>query len=169
MRSGHSVSGRIDLRSEALRAFWTERHLCSLTTLRADGSPHVVAVGATLDPDAGLARVITSRDSAKVRHILAGAARVAICQVDGARWSTVEGTAIVRDEREAVAEAERAVCGALPGAPPEPAPGGHRGDRDPGPRLEPADPPGRHWKLISSGTGLNFSTSGALYRLTSSS
>jgi F420H(2)-dependent biliverdin reductase len=101
------VSGRIDLRSEALRAFWIERHLCTLTTLRTDGSPHVVAVGATLDPDAGLARVITSRDSAKVRHILAGADRVAICQMDGARWSTVEGTAIVRDEREAVADAER--------------------------------------------------------------
>jgi PPOX class probable F420-dependent enzyme len=87
--------------------FWTERHLCSLTTLRADGSPHVVAVGATLDPDAGLVRVITSKSSAKVRHILAGDARVAICQIDGPRWSTIEGTAVVRTDAEAVAEAVR--------------------------------------------------------------
>ena len=101
------MSGRIDLASTALGEFWAERHLCTLTTLRADGSPHVVAVGATLDQTAGLARVITSRGSAKVRHILAGADRVAICQVDGARWSTVEGIAVVREDPESVAEAER--------------------------------------------------------------
>jgi PPOX class probable F420-dependent enzyme len=101
------VSGRIDLAAPALAEFWSERHLCTLTTLRADGSPHVVAVGATLDPAAALARVITSRDAAKVRHILAGADRVAICQVDGARWSTIEGKAVVRDDPQSVAEAER--------------------------------------------------------------
>jgi PPOX class probable F420-dependent enzyme len=77
-----------------------------LTTLRADGTPHVVPVGATLDPGAGLARVIASRSSAKVRHAAAGGP-VAICQVDGRRWSTVEGTAAVRDDPELVAEAVR--------------------------------------------------------------
>jgi F420H(2)-dependent biliverdin reductase len=91
----------------ALLDFWTERHLCTLTTLRADGSPHVVAVGATLDPAAGLARVITSGTSAKVRHVRAGDGRVAICQVDGARWSTVEGRAVIRDDPESVADAVR--------------------------------------------------------------
>jgi len=101
------MSGLIALNSPALLDFWTERHLCTLTTLRADGSPHVVAVGATLDPVTGLARIISSSGSAKVRHIRAGAARVAICQVDGARWSTVEGLAVVRDDPESVADAER--------------------------------------------------------------
>lgn len=101
------MSGRLSLDSAALREFWTERHLCTLTTLRPDGTPHVVAVGATLDPDAGLARVITSGTSAKVRHVRAGHDRVAICQVDGARWSTIEGVAVVRDDPAAVAEAER--------------------------------------------------------------
>ncbi|WP_436530445.1 TIGR03618 family F420-dependent PPOX class oxidoreductase [Actinoplanes sp. HUAS TT8] len=101
------MSGIVPLESAALREFWTERHLCTLTTLRADGSPHVVAVGATLDPAAGLARVIASSESAKVRHVLAGQQRVAICQVEGRRWSTVEGLAIVRDDPDAVAEAER--------------------------------------------------------------
>jgi PPOX class probable F420-dependent enzyme len=91
----------------ALLEFWTERHLCSLTTLRADGSPHVVAVGATLDPEHGLARVITSGTSTKVRNIRAGAERVAIFQVDGARWSTVEGRAVVSDDPARVAEAVR--------------------------------------------------------------
>jgi PPOX class probable F420-dependent enzyme len=101
------VSGPVRLADAALLEFWTERHLCTLTTLRADGSPHVVAVGATLDPAAGLVRVITSGASAKVRHVRAGADRVAICQVDGARWSTVEGRAVIRDDPAAVAEAER--------------------------------------------------------------
>ena len=97
-----------------LVAFWTERHLCTLTTLRADGTPHVVPVGATLDHAAGLARVIAARGSAKVRHIAAAGpagAPVAICQVDGRRWSTVEGRAVVRDDPDAVGEAERRYAG----------------------------------------------------------
>jgi PPOX class probable F420-dependent enzyme len=93
--------------NQELVGFWTERHLCTLTTLRPDGSPHVVAVGATLDPEAGLVRVITSKNSAKVRHVVNGDNRVAICQVDGGRWSTVEGTAVVRTEADAVAEGVR--------------------------------------------------------------
>ena len=101
------MSGPVSLDSTALREFWTERHLCTLTTLRADGSPHVVAVGATLDAEAGVARIITSGGSAKVRHIRAGQTRVAICQVEGRRWSTVEGTAVVRDDRPSVADAEQ--------------------------------------------------------------
>jgi PPOX class probable F420-dependent enzyme len=101
------MSGRIDLSSAALLEFWTERHLCTLTTLRADGSPHVVPVGATVDPAAGLLRVIASGGSAKVRQVRAGGDRVAICQVDGPRWSTIEGRAVVRDDPESVAEAER--------------------------------------------------------------
>ena len=48
--------------------FWSERRLCTLVTLRADGSPHVVPVGVTLDLDAGLARVICSRGSVKARN-----------------------------------------------------------------------------------------------------
>ena len=101
------MSGQVSLTDEALAEFWTERHLCTLTTLRADGSPHVVAVGATLDVPAGLARVISSATSAHVRHVRAGQQRVALCQVDGPRWTTVEGLAVVRDEPAEVTEAEK--------------------------------------------------------------
>ncbi|WP_128433788.1 pyridoxamine 5'-phosphate oxidase family protein [Streptomyces cyaneus] len=90
--------------------FWQERHLCTLTTLRPDGSPHVVPVGVTYDPEARLARVITNKSSAKVGHVLTAGpegAQVAVCQVDGRRWATLEGTAHVRSEPERVAEAER--------------------------------------------------------------
>ncbi|MGY1726651.1 TIGR03618 family F420-dependent PPOX class oxidoreductase [Geodermatophilus sp. SYSU D01062] len=87
-------------------AFLTERHLATLTTLRADGTPHVVPVGVTYDPDTRTARVITSGGSAKARHVRAGQSRVAVCQVDGRRWLTLEGTAVVRDDAAAVADAE---------------------------------------------------------------
>jgi PPOX class probable F420-dependent enzyme len=86
-------------------AFLAERHLATLTTLRADGSPHVVPVGVTYDAATGTARVITSGVSAKARHVRAGQARVAVCQVDGRRWLTLEGTAVVRDDAAAVADA----------------------------------------------------------------
>ena len=85
--------------------FLTERHLATLTTLRADGSPHVVPVGVTFDPETATARVITSGTSAKARHVRNGQNRVAVCQVDGRRWVTLEGTAVVRAEADAVADA----------------------------------------------------------------
>ncbi len=88
-------------------AFLAERHLATLTTLRADGTPHVVPVGVTYDADARLARVITSGSSAKARHVREGRSRVAVCQVEGRRWLTLEGAAVVRDQPDAVAEAER--------------------------------------------------------------
>lgn len=90
-------------------SFWRERHLCTLTTLRPDGTPHVVPVGVTYDPAAGLARVITSGSSAKVAHIRAAgltAAPVAVCQVDGRRWATLEGDARIRTERALIEDAE---------------------------------------------------------------
>jgi F420H(2)-dependent biliverdin reductase len=88
-----------------LLAFLTERHLATLTTLRPDGSPHVVPVGVTYDPTTRTARVITSGTSAKVRHLRDGGGRVAVCQVEGRRWITLEGTAQVRDDAASVAEA----------------------------------------------------------------
>jgi predicted pyridoxine 5'-phosphate oxidase superfamily flavin-nucleotide-binding protein len=38
--------------------FWAERRFCLLGTVAADGTPHVVAVGVTVDIEAGLAQVI---------------------------------------------------------------------------------------------------------------
>ncbi|MFK4145689.1 pyridoxamine 5'-phosphate oxidase family protein [Streptomyces sp. NPDC004065] len=91
-------------------SFWRERHLCTLTTLRPDGTPHVVPVGVTYDPRARLARVITNKASAKVAHVRAAGAQgapVAVCQVDGRRWATLEGRAYVRTEPERIEEAVR--------------------------------------------------------------
>lgn len=92
------------------RVFVTERHLATLTTLRADGSPHVVPVGFTWDPDAGVARITTDRASVKVRNALrlgpAGERpRAAICQVDGGRWLTLEGTIEVVSDADEIADA----------------------------------------------------------------
>ncbi len=88
-----------------LLAFLTERHLATLTTLRPDGTPHVVPVGFTYDATTRTARVITSGTSAKARHLRDGGGRVAVCQVDGRRWVSLEGTAGVRDDAAAVADA----------------------------------------------------------------
>jgi PPOX class probable F420-dependent enzyme len=88
-----------------LLAFLAERHLATLTTLRADGTPHVVPVGVTYDAATCTARVITSGTSAKARHVRDGGGRVAVCQVDGRRWITREGTAVVRDDAASVADA----------------------------------------------------------------
>jgi PPOX class probable F420-dependent enzyme len=94
---------------EAALGFLTERHLATLTTLRADGSPHVVAVGFTFDPDHALVRVITFAAARKVRNVIGGGGvgRAAVCQVDGRRWLTLEGRATVTDDPARVAEAVR--------------------------------------------------------------
>lgn len=93
--------------SDDVRAFLTERHLATLTTLRPDGSPHVVAVGFTWDDRGRLVRVITSGSSAKVRHVRAGSPRAVVAQVDGRRWLALEGVPTVSDNPERVAEAVR--------------------------------------------------------------
>jgi PPOX class probable F420-dependent enzyme len=92
--------------------FLRERHLATLTTIRADGSPHVVAVGFTFDQPAGLVRVITSDGSVKVRNAERGSSldrvnRAAVCQVDGRRWLTLEGATKVSRDRAEVADAEQ--------------------------------------------------------------
>lgn len=91
---------------EAL-AFLTERHLATLTTLRPDGSPHVVAVAFTWDDEAGLARVITGRESRKARNVARGGTRAVVAQVDGARWLALEGLARLVTDPERVLEGER--------------------------------------------------------------
>jgi PPOX class probable F420-dependent enzyme len=88
-----------------LLGFWTERHLCTLTTLRADGRPHVVPVGVALDLEERCAWVITSRGSQKAADVRRTPV-VAACQVDGRRWSTLEGRAEVLTDPERVRRAE---------------------------------------------------------------
>jgi PPOX class probable F420-dependent enzyme len=96
----------LDPHDPELTAFWTERHLCTLTTLRSDGSPHVVPVGVTFAAQQMLARVITGGASQKVRNLdQGGDPRVAVCQIDGRRWSTLEGVARVSRHPAEVAEA----------------------------------------------------------------
>ena len=90
--------------------FVTERHLATLPTLRADGSPHVVPVAFTWDADAGVARTTARRSSTKVANARRAAAdggrpRAALCQVDGGRWLTLEGTIEVSEDPDEVADA----------------------------------------------------------------
>ncbi|EAP97939.1 hypothetical protein JNB_13283 [Janibacter sp. HTCC2649] len=85
--------------------FLTERHLATLTTLRADGSPHVVPVGFTWDNEAVVVRVITNDVSQKA--INAGrSGTAAVCQVEGRRWLSLEGRSRVLDDADSVLDAE---------------------------------------------------------------
>lgn len=86
--------------------FVTERHLATFTSTGADGTPHVTPVGFTWDDENGIARVITSGTSRKARNAARGAT-VALCQLDGRRWITLEGVARVSAEPADVREAER--------------------------------------------------------------
>ncbi len=88
-------------------AFLTERHLATLTTQRPDGSPHVVPVGFTYEPETRLVRVITFAPSKKARNLVASpGSRAAVCQIDGGRWLTLEGTAVVTADAERAADGE---------------------------------------------------------------
>lgn len=91
------------LPDDALR-FLRERHLATLTTLDRHGRPHVCAVGFTWDPEARLARVITSDGSQKVRNV-ERSGHGAVAQVDGGRWLSLAGPAHVERDPAAVADA----------------------------------------------------------------
>jgi PPOX class probable F420-dependent enzyme len=80
--------------SDEVLAFLAEYHLATLTTLREDLSPHVVAVGFSYDRGQQVARVITWAGSQKARNaerMHAAGQRAAVCQVDGGRWLSLEG------------------------------------------------------------------------------
>jgi PPOX class probable F420-dependent enzyme len=98
-----AIDAAVEL-SPAAAEFVTDRHLATLTTLRADGTPHVVAVGFTWDAAAGIARVIADGTSVKVRNARRSG-YAAVSQVDGARWLTLEGPATVLDDPDRVADA----------------------------------------------------------------
>lgn len=95
-----------DLANDVL-GFLAERHLATLTTLRSDGSPHVVPVGFTYEPETRTARVITWETAQKAVNVTRGGTRAAVCQVDGGRWLTLEGVATLATDTEACAEGER--------------------------------------------------------------
>jgi len=82
--------------------FLRERHLATLTTLRADGSPHVAPVGFGYDAHARVVHVICQPTSQKVVNAGLGG-RAAVCQVDGGRWLTLEGEIRVVTDVDGVA------------------------------------------------------------------
>jgi F420H(2)-dependent biliverdin reductase len=85
-------------------AFLAERHLGTLSTLRADATLHVCAVGFTWDAAASIVRVITADGSQKVRNV-ERSGRAAVAQVDGGRWLSLEGPARVTRDADDVADA----------------------------------------------------------------
>ena len=90
--------------TDEMLAFLREYHLASLTTLRKDGSPHVVPVGFSYDPAMHVVRIITFPSSVKYKNALRGG-RAVVSQVDGGRWLSLEGivTAVTEPTRVALA------------------------------------------------------------------
>jgi PPOX class probable F420-dependent enzyme len=91
------MARRLDELTDAERTFVVDRHLATLTTLRSDGSPHVVAIAFTVDFDAQIVNVLASDGTQKVVNV-ERSNRAAVCQVDGPSWLTFEGhTTVARD------------------------------------------------------------------------
>ncbi|WP_406841004.1 pyridoxamine 5'-phosphate oxidase family protein [Streptomyces sp. AHU1] len=108
--------------SPSVEAFLDESgHVGVLTTLRPDGTPHTAPVRFTWDKTAGLVRVMTVASSRKARNLLAGpGGRVAICQVQGFAWVTLEGFGTVVREPGRVAEGAERYAERYLSAPPNP-------------------------------------------------
>lgn len=99
----HSASVTV---SASVEAFLNDpRFVAAFTTIRPGGAPHVAPVRFTWDARAGLARVLTVLSSRKARNLLAEpGGRVALCQVDGFTWVTLEGAAHVVQDPQRLAE-----------------------------------------------------------------
>lgn len=96
--------------SDTFHDLWSQRRPAVLVTPRRDGTPHAVPVGVTVDVGQRTARVICSVGSQKARNVVAAGpdgARVTLTLVEGRTWSTLEGTAVLRDSPQEVHEAER--------------------------------------------------------------
>jgi PPOX class probable F420-dependent enzyme len=88
--------------TDEARAFLSEYHLATLSTVGRDGRIHSVPVGTTyLD---GVVRVIGSRGSQKFVNA-ARTGRANVNTVDGGRWISFEGPARILEDPESVAHA----------------------------------------------------------------
>ncbi len=89
---------------DAVATFLSEYHLATLTTLRRDGSPHVVAVGFSYEPATQTARVITFAEFGQGPQRRPRRAR---CAVPGGwrRWLTLEGVVSLVTDAERVGRA----------------------------------------------------------------
>lgn len=108
--AGQGAAGSVVTLSDEQLAFVTDRHLATLSTVRRDGSPHLVPVGFTWDAARGRARITTRSTSVKARRIARGGPDgtplpAALCQVDGRRWLGLEGTITLSDDPDDIAEA----------------------------------------------------------------
>ncbi|WP_460723549.1 TIGR03618 family F420-dependent PPOX class oxidoreductase [Microbacterium aureliae] len=83
--------------------FVADRHLATLSTIAPSGLIHAVAVGFTLSD--GHVRIITSDGTQKVRNV-ERRALATVAQVDGARWLSLAGRAVIDRDPDAVAHAE---------------------------------------------------------------
>jgi F420H(2)-dependent biliverdin reductase len=107
--------------SAAAQAFLAEPRVATLTTIRPDGSLHAAPVRFTWDAREGLARVLTVATSRKASNLIANpGSRVALCQVDGFRWITLEGTATVSSEIPPLAEGATRYAQRYQSPPPDP-------------------------------------------------
>ncbi len=88
--------------------FITERHLAIITLVRPNGKPHSSPVGFTWDLEENQARIITWSGSFKSRLLTEGPLASSLCQVDGGRWLTIEGTATVTSDPTQCSSAESA-------------------------------------------------------------
>jgi F420H(2)-dependent biliverdin reductase len=92
----------------AAERFLAHSAICTLSTSRPDGSPHVTPVRFSWDSKAGLARVMTVGTRRKARNISENShARASLCQLVGYSWLTLEGPATVSDDPQRVAEGIR--------------------------------------------------------------
>jgi len=83
--------------------FVADRHLAMLSTMATDGAIHSIAVGFTLHD--GVVRIITSDGTQKVRNIERDG-RATVGQVDGARWISFVGNAVIERGRDEITLAE---------------------------------------------------------------
>ena len=83
--------------------FVKDRHLAMLSTMARDGAIHLIAVGFTLHD--GVVRIIASDGTQKVRNIERDG-RATVGQVDGARWISFVGNAVIERGRDEITLAE---------------------------------------------------------------
>ncbi|HET9139217.1 pyridoxamine 5'-phosphate oxidase family protein [Actinophytocola sp.] len=109
--------------ASAFEGFLAEDQVGVVTTLRPDGTPHVVPVRFTWDEAEKLVRVLTVAGSRKARNVAAApGGRAVLCQVSGFQWVTFDGTATVSDDPWRIALAARRYAlryGSPPPSPPD--------------------------------------------------
>jgi general stress protein 26 len=106
-RNGFKMAYNISQLPESVDIFLATTSFGALSSIDVKGSLHTAVVGFHFNKDEKIIRIISNKDSQKVKNIQKNN-QLSLCQVSGNKWISFFGTGIIHTTQQKVKEATNA-------------------------------------------------------------